>query len=237
MLSVESTQAGLEHIACYPTRLGCPRMHRALATPAIMRVVKMRLNVACAKMTNFWNFLLYQFGWFACVLGLAWDLQWLGATIALCLVGIHFWLATDRAVQVKLVCLAAGVGLIVDCLQLQIGVFSFPRGALRDWLPPASIVVLWIQFATTFRYSMRWLSGRYWLCTIFGLVGAPLAFFAGERLGAIEFLSPRLLNFAILGVLWSIAVPLLINLSDHLASRVAIAPQYRWISESGVRLS
>lgn len=136
--------------------------------------------------------------------------------------------------QVKLVCLAAGVGLIVDCVQLQIGVFSFPRGAIIDWLPPASIVVLWMQFATTFRYSMRWLSGRYLLCAVFGLVGAPLAFFAGERLGAIEFLSPRLLNFAILGFIWSIAVPLLINLSDHLTSQITSVPQYRWLSGRSV---
>ena len=80
----------------------------------------------------------------------------------------------------------------------------------------------------TIRYSMRWLSGRYLLGACFGLVGAPLAFFAGERLGAIEFLSPRIKNYSVLGLLWSLSVPLLVFISDRMASRVAVVPTYRW---------
>ena len=58
-------------------------------------------------MSRFVNFLLYQTGWFACVLGAAWGFQWLGVCIALCLVGTHFWLAMDRALQMKLSLIAA----------------------------------------------------------------------------------------------------------------------------------
>jgi hypothetical protein len=90
------------------------------------------------------------------------------------------------------------------------------------------MTVLWIQFATTFHYSMKWLSGRYVLCALFGFCGAPLAFYAGERLGAIEFLAPRLAQFLALGVLWCGAIPLLIYLSDCLAAKYPIEPTYRW---------
>ena len=91
------------------------------------------------------------------------------------------------------------------------------------------MTVLWMQFATTFRYCMGCSSGRYALSAVFGLVGAPIAFYAGERLGAIEFLDPRHINFLVLGLLWSAAVPLLVLLSDRLDPS-AIAPAYQWPS-------
>ena len=179
-------------------------------------------------MTGLVNFVLYQTGWFACVLGAAWGFQWLGIGIALSLVVAHLWLAADRHLQTKLALLAAALGLIIDSAQLWAGVFSFPLGGILDTLPPPFMTVLWMQFATTFRYCMSWLSGRYGLSAGFGFLGAPLAFYAGERLGAIEFLSPRLLHFAVLACLWSFAVPLLVFASDRLAARSAPAASYRW---------
>ena len=56
----------------------------------------------------------------------------------------------------------------------------------------------------------------------------PVAFFAGERLGAVEFLSPRLPNYATLALLWSITVPLLICLSDRLALDAAGKAGHCW---------
>lgn len=177
------------------------------------------------------NFLLYQIGWFCCVLGAAWCLPSLGMCIALCLVGVHLWLATDRTMQLKLLVIAAGVGLAVDSVQLWGGVFVFPNGVVVEWLPPPWMSVLWMQFATTFQYSMRWLSCRYMLSACFGFAGAPLAFFAGERLGAVEFLPPRLMHYAVLAIFWSVAVPLLVYISDRAAARRrSPAASYRWLA-------
>ena len=169
-------------------------------------------------MASLFNLLLYQVGWFACVLGVAWDRQWLGIGIALCLLGAHFCLAKDRQFQFRIVLTAGAVGIIADTAQLWAGVFDFPHGVVFESLPPPFMTVLWMQFATTFRYSMSWLSQRYVLCAFFGLLGAPLAFFAGERLGAVEFLSPRLMHFLVLGVVWSFCVPLLVYISDRFAT-------------------
>lgn len=182
----------------------------------------------CNSSTRFLNYLLYQVGWLACVLGASWNLQWLGVSIALSLVIIHFWLATDRSVQINLALTAAAWGLLVDSAQLWLGVFTFPCGSVVAWLPPPFMAVLWLQFASTFRYSFGWLRKRYALDACFGLIGAPLAFYAGERLGAIEFLSPRWMNYAILGLAWAFSIPLLVFISDRLASGVAVAPNYRW---------
>ena len=174
------------------------------------------------------NYVLYQIGWFACVLGVAWGYQGLGVCIALSLVGIHIYLATDRFLQLKLCLTAAAVGLTADAGQMWAGVFTFPKGTVVDWLPPPAITVLWLQFGTTLPYCMRWLSQRYAVCACFGLLGAPLAFFAGERLGAVEFMAPRWMHFAMLGLVWAIAVPLLVYVSDSW-TRNAETPSYRWL--------
>lgn len=183
-------------------------------------------------MVAFINLLLYQCGWFACVLGAAWNRPWVGMGIALSLVGVHLALTTDRRGEATLMLAAACCGLVVDTVQLWLGVFTFPHGHLVDWLPPPWMTVLWIQFATTFRYGLRWFRGRYAWGALFALVGAPLAFFAGEQLGAVEFLPPRLLHFAILSLLWSATVPLLIYFADRVASDDRVGPRYRGLAVS-----
>lgn len=111
-------------------------------------------------MTQALNFLLYQVGWFACVFGGASGNPWLGVTIAISLVCVHMLLTTDRSNQARLLFAVLCIGLLVDTLLLLVGVYSFPSGSIVDWLPPVWMTVLWIQFATTFRYCLLWISER-----------------------------------------------------------------------------
>jgi hypothetical protein len=178
-------------------------------------------------MSWWFNLLIYQVGWFACVLGVAWESQWLGVGVSLGLFALHLLLAKDAADQIKLALTAAAFGLLVDSVQIRAGVFTFPRGSVVEWLPPPGITVLWLLFATTFRYSMSWLSGRYVAGACFGFIGGPLAYFAGERLGAVELLSPRLVSFAALALVWSLSVPFLVFLSDRQARCRTVEPGYR----------
>lgn len=183
-------------------------------------------------MVQMLNFLLYQVGWFACVLGAASSRPWLGITIAICLIGIHLYLSTDRSNQVKIMAIAIAVGLVVDSTLLILGVYSFPSGTIVAWLPPLWMTVLWPQFATTFRYCLKWLSKRYVICGCFGFFGAPLAFLGGEQLGAVSFLPPRFAHLLTLGVLWSVAIPLLIYASDRIHARTTSEASYRGLDKS-----
>ena len=173
------------------------------------------------------NFLLYQTGWFACVLGAAYSHRWLGVASATSLLAVHIVLTTERERQARLLLVAFGVGLVVDSTLLAIGVCRFSAGGIVAWVPPIWMSVLWIQFATTLRYCLLWMSGRYGLSALFGFVGAPLAFLGGERLGAILFLEPRLANLTILAVLWALAIPLLIYTSDRIHVGAKTAAGYR----------
>lgn len=173
------------------------------------------------------NLVLHQVGWFACVLGLSWGFQVVGSVIAVCLVGIHVALATDRRGEIGLCVAAAALGLLIDAGQMAAGVFSFPQGPVIGGLPPPAITILWIQFATTLRYSLGWLSQQYAVAAAFGFCGAPLAFYAGEKLGAIQFAPPRLASFLVLGLLWAVAIPTLVWIADRRSARSSIRAGYR----------
>ncbi len=181
-------------------------------------------------MPQYVNFLLYQTGWFAIVLSAAYSQPWWGITIATSLVAVHMLLTSDRTNQAKLLLIATGVGFAVDSSLLGLKVYRFPIESAIGWLPPLWMSLLWIQFATTFRYWLKWLSGRYLLSALLGFVGAPLAFVGGEKIGAVSIYSPQLTNLMILGSLWAIAIPLLIYVSDRIHADASVDATYRGFS-------
>lgn len=177
------------------------------------------------------NFCLYQTGWFAIVLGAANERPWLGMACALTLVGGHLVLVRGVVHHLALMVASAALGFTIDSLLLWLGVFRFPGSGPSQWLAPPWEVVLWMQFSTILPFCLRWLSRRYVLSSVLGFVGGPLAFYAGEGLGAVSFLEPRALHFVVLGVAWALAFPSLVWLSDTLVVGLALASGYRFGSE------
>lgn len=172
------------------------------------------------------SFSLYQVGWFAIVVSAAYSQPWWGITIAMSLVGVHMLLTSDRTSQAKMLLVATGVGFVVDSTLLGLEVYRFSNESAIARLPPLWMSVLWIQFATTFRYRLKWLSGRYVLSVLLGFTGAPLAFVGGESIGAVSIYSPRLTNLLILGSLWATAIPLLVYVSDRIHADASVDATY-----------
>lgn len=169
-----------------------------------------------ALLTKLLNLVLYQLGWFSCVLGAAHGLPLAGALGALLLVGVHLALARSRRVELLQIGLVCVLGVAVDSLQQAAGVFTFrPMPGWPLWVPPW-VFVIWAQFATLFRYALYWLSGRYLLAALFGLCGGPLAYWAGIRLGAAEFGMASWAGLMVLGAVWAGLTPLLFWLSGRL---------------------
>ena len=72
---------------------------------------------------------------------------------------------------------------------------------------------MWALFATTINLSMAWLKQRWLLASFMGSVFGPLAFIAGEKLGAVQFIDrPSALLALALG--WASLMPLLLWLAD-----------------------
>jgi hypothetical protein len=170
------------------------------------------------------NFLLYQVGWFCCVLGAAWGYPLSGAFSALLLLLVHLLLTDARSAELRLILLTCLLGVLVDSLQQRFGVLTFktdPGWTL--WLP-LWVFVIWAQFASLLRFSLNWLSRRYLLGAGLGLIGGPLAYWGGVRIGAAAFGENLLLCLASLALVWGVMIPLLL----WLRSRIAAAEgQYR----------
>jgi hypothetical protein len=65
---------------------------------------------------------------------------------------------------------------------------------------------MWAQFATTFRFSLRTVIARPLRAALFGGAGGPIAFLAGERLGAVTLLPPLTHGLLRLSISWAIAL-------------------------------
>lgn len=156
--------------------------------------------------TQLINYALYQIGWLACVLGGASRRPWTGFVIAMSLVGVHLALSVERAVEVRLVALATAVGAVVEVMQIAAGTYRFTSGTVTDALPPPWLLAMWAQFATTFRHSLRSLITRPGPAMLFGAAGGPIAFLAGERLGAVTLLPPLAHGLIRLSISWSVAL-------------------------------
>jgi hypothetical protein len=161
------------------------------------------------------NFIAFQLGWFACVLGAANGAPWLGPLVVLGVVLLHLTRVRRPTPELKLIAWAMLLGLIVDSLLLASGWLRYPSGLWLPGLAPYWIVAMWGLFATTLNVSLGWLRGRPVLATLMGAVGGPLSYLAGEKLGGIELLAPTAALLA-LAVAWGIAMPLLAWLATRL---------------------
>lgn len=164
------------------------------------------------------NFLLFQAGWFACVLGAARGFPWQGALVALLIAAFIVFRSRNPRDELSLVLVAALAGFAFDSVLAMTGWVSFAGAVPLSALAPVWMVALWALFATTLNVSLRWL--REWpvLGVLFGAIGGPVAYYAGERLGALQFADP-LLGLTAVAAGWALATPLLSALALRLEAR------------------
>jgi hypothetical protein len=117
-----------------------------------------------------------------------------------------------RALQLFL--LVTLIGAVWDSLTGATGWLHFAGAPAVGWLAPAWIVAMWTLFATLLNVCLRWLRPRPWLAALFGLLGGPIAYYGGARLGAVSFTN---LSAALLlqGAGWALLTPLLIRLGER----------------------
>lgn len=154
------------------------------------------------------NFIAFKIGWLACVLGGANGLPLLGTGIALLIVGAHVVTAARPRNELMLVVIAGAIGAVFDTALAASGLLVYSSGMLFAGTAPYWIVAMWLLFATLLNKSLRWLHGKTLAAAIVGAVGGPLAFYAGHRLGAVEFSNFGAAMLA-LAVGWGAIMPVL----------------------------
>ncbi len=170
------------------------------------------------------NFLLFQLGWFACVLGGAHQLPWFGVGVAGAIVLLHLRLAAEPRRELALIAAAGALGAVWDSALVATGLLAYPSGLLHPSLAPVWIIAMWMLFATTPNLSLRWLKGRPWLAAACGAVAGPLAYLGGEALGGVRFNAPAA-GLAALALGWSLLLPLLMGAAVRLNGFAPLHPR------------
>ena len=158
------------------------------------------------------NLLSFKVGWTASVAGAAASVPALGAAAASGVVLLHLSRTKDRRAESVLLISAALIGLAWESALVAAGLIRYETGFLIPGLAPYWIVAMWVLFATTLNVGMRWLRRNPLLTAAAGAIGGPLAFFAGERMGAVSFDDP-LVSFAVIGVGWAVLLPMLVRIA------------------------
>jgi hypothetical protein len=122
------------------------------------------------------------------------------------LIGVNLALSMERSLEVRLVVLATAVGAVVEMIQIAAGTYCFTSGTMTDALPPPWLLAMWARLATTFRFSLHSVITRPGPAVLFGAAGGPIAFLAGERLGAVALLPPLAHGLIRLSISWAIAL-------------------------------
>jgi Protein of unknown function (DUF2878) len=160
-------------------------------------------------MAKFWNFVLFQAGWFACVLGAA-NQQVLWPVFGtLAYIAFHAWRSPSPKTELSLLFKALIFGVVTDTLIMRLGYLDFRDGWPSPFLSPIWMWTLWVLVATTINGSLSWLRGRPIVGAVLGAIAGPMSYEAGIRMGAGEW-GPggQIIGFILLGLVWGVAIPL-----------------------------
>ena len=166
-----------------------------------------------------YNLLMFQLGWFFCAYGAAHDMPWLAFLVVPPVVIWHLSHAHQKWQEARLLLALLVLGLVLDQTMLALKFVGFPyAGMPPGWLPPW-MLMLWLLFATTLNVSLRWTRSSLALRVLFGALGGPLAYYAGQQLGAIRLTHEA--SLAVIGGAWALAFPLAIALATRFDGMIA----------------
>lgn len=169
------------------------------------------------------NLLSFQLVWMATVAGAAHGLWWAGPLAVALFAAWQLPLSSVPHADLKLMGIAAVAGFVIDSALVLSGLLSFHTAVPWDFAAPVWIVALWVSFALTLNHSMESLKRRPLLAMLLGLVGGPLAYWAAARVwAAVDLNGGTLLALAVIGLVWALLTPLLLNLADRLKHPVPV---------------
>jgi hypothetical protein len=155
------------------------------------------------------NLIGYQLTWFACIGGAGAGMAWPGPVAVALFAAWHFRSSPSRQADLRLVAACIAVGLVLDTLWVQLGLLRFAAAWPSLELAPVWIMASWVAFALTLNHSFAALGRRPLLAATLGLVGAPLAYRAADRLWQAVELAPGYAAPLAIGIAWAVVLPAL----------------------------
>jgi hypothetical protein len=162
------------------------------------------------------NFIIFQVCWFTCVMGAANDLGWLGPLLVLITVPLQIHLLTkNHRAEIFFVIICGISGSLLETLMIIANVYTPVDQGWGQVCPPW-MAALWFNFALLVSISLAWLKGKYTAAAILGALAGPIAYWGGEKLGALTLSATFVRGYMLLAVIWALALPLLVYLHDRL---------------------
>ncbi|MFM7280935.1 MAG: DUF2878 domain-containing protein [Planctomycetia bacterium] len=162
----------------------------------------MKRNIAAA--------VLFQGVWFSAVLGGAAGLAWPGmASAALFLALGWAWPRFLPWMSARDFLLWPLLGFTLDALPVALGWMRYEGSeGLPSWMAPLWIAALWWSFVPLFPGPLAWMRDRRLIAVLFGVIGAPLSYLGGERLGALH-MDQRVWALLWIALVWGVLTPVL----------------------------
>lgn len=158
------------------------------------------------------NAMLFNLVWLACVAGSAKQLLW-PAIISCIILAIYQLSPTRRHPNdIKLIYVSMLLGVIVDTIWIQMGYMDFTDKRPFQFLAPAWIIILWVGFGLTINHSLKWLTLHPLLPALTGAIAAPLTYFGGIKIGAVEYTASVAEVSTGLAIVWALALTLLVEI-------------------------
>jgi hypothetical protein len=169
------------------------------------------------------NAVLFQAVWLATVAGAGAGYWWTGLPALLLFAGWQLHVSRWPRSDITLLACAAVLGFVVDSALLHGGWLSYATPMPSTRFAPAWILVLWAGFALTVNHSLAFLKPHAGWTLAFGAIGGPLAYFGAARLfRAVQFDAPLVEVTLMLGLLWAVAMLLLVALAKRLVAHEAV---------------
>ncbi len=101
-------------------------------------------------------------------------------------------------------------GWMFESVWVRLGLVLYPQNP--GVVAPAWMAVLWLLFALQTQVLMKALNAHLIILVVLGVIGGPLAYRAGEALGAIRVVHN--MDWLVLALAWAIAVPTILRYSS-----------------------
>lgn len=115
--------------------------------------------------------------------------------------------------EAYLILAGAFFGTSLDWLGASLGWFHYSSESRAQFL--ITFFMLWVNFGTTLRPSLRWMWRRPLLAGALGAIGGPVTYWVGASIGAISFAEPEWKGLAWVAAQYAIALPVWMLAADR----------------------
>ena len=105
------------------------------------------------------------------------SIAWIGLGI---MIVLNLRWVKDQQKEFLFIILATGWGFIMELIFIYSSSINYPQ--TKVLLPPLFMLGLWVNFACTFSFCLKWLLEKPVLAVVFGTIMGPFAYFSGSRI-------------------------------------------------------